>query len=181
MPGAGFRSRRGGHRASTRVDDARVDPGTIGAMRLHIAADHAGFELKQHLIAHLSQAGHDVVDHGAFEYDALDDYPPMCIAAAEAVAASHGAELGIVIGGSGNGEQLAANRVPGIRAALIWSVETAKLARQHNDAQIGSIGARMHSLEEATAIAEAFLAEPFSGDARHQRRIDLMKEYEGRR
>lgn len=152
----------------------------MGLMRIHIAADHAGFELKQHLIAHLSTTGHDVVDHGAVEYDALDDYPPMCIAAAEAVAASPG-DLGIVIGGSGNGEQLAANRVPGIRAALIWSVETAKLARQHNDAQIGSIGARMHSLEEATAIAEAFLAEPFSGDARHQRRIDLMTEYEARR
>ncbi|WP_296667493.1 ribose-5-phosphate isomerase [Demequina sp.] len=149
-------------------------------MRIHIAADHAGFELKQHLLGHLSQAGHEMVDHGAFEYDALDDYPPMCIAAAEAVAASPG-DLGIVIGGSGNGEQLAANRVPGIRAALIWSVETAKLARQHNDAQVGSLGGRMHSLEEATAIADAFVGEPFSGDERHQRRIDLMTEYEGRR
>ncbi|WP_062287691.1 ribose-5-phosphate isomerase [Demequina phytophila] len=150
-------------------------------MRIHIAADHAGFELKQHLIAHFAEAGHDVVDHGAHEYDALDDYPPMCIAAAEAVAASAGADLGIVIGGSGNGEQLAANRVTGIRAALIWSVETAKLARQHNDAQVGSLGGRMHSLEEATAIADAFIAEPFSGDERHQRRIDLMKDYEARR
>lgn len=149
-------------------------------MRIHIAADHAGYELKQHLIAHLAGAGHDVVDHGATEYDALDDYPPMCIAAAEAVAGTPG-DLGIVIGGSGNGEQLAANRVPGIRAALIWSVETAQLARQHNDAQVGSIGARMHSLEEATAIAQAFVDEPFSGDVRHQRRIDLMTEYEARR
>ncbi|WP_062381393.1 ribose-5-phosphate isomerase [Demequina pelophila] len=147
-------------------------------MRLHIAADHAGFELKQHLLAHFTQAGLEVVDHGAYEYDALDDYPPMCIAAAEAVAASAGEDLGIVIGGSGNGEQLAANRVPGIRAALVWSVETAKLARQHNDAQIGSLGARMHSLEEATAIADAFVAEPFSGDERHQRRIDRMMGYE---
>ncbi len=152
----------------------------MGAMRIHIAADHAGFELKQHLIGHLSEAGHEVVDHGAFEYDALDDYPPMCIAAAEAVAA-HPGDLGIVIGGSGNGEQLAANRVQGIRAALIWSVETAKLARQHNDAQIGSIGGRMHTLDEATAIADAFVGEPFSGDERHQRRIDLMTEYESRR
>ncbi len=152
----------------------------MGVMRIHIAADHAGFELKQHLIGHLTEAGHEVVDHGAFEYDALDDYPPMCIAAAEAVAASPG-DLGIVIGGSGNGEQLAANRVPGIRAALIWSVETAKLARQHNDAQIGSIGGRMHSLDEATEIADAFVNEPFSGDERHQRRIDLMTEYESRR
>ncbi len=153
----------------------------MGAMRIHIAADHAGFELKQHLVSHLTGAGHEVVDHGAYEYDALDDYPPMCIAAAEAVAASDGADLGIVIGGSGNGEQLAANRVTGIRAALIWSVETAKLARQHNDAQIGSIGARMHSLEDATAIADAFIAEPFSGDERHQRRIDLMKDFEAQR
>ena len=149
-------------------------------MRLHIAADHAGFELKQHLIEHFSKGGVDVVDHGAFEYDALDDYPSFCISAAEAVKESPG-DLGIVIGGSGNGEQLAANRVPGVRAALIWSEETAKLARQHNDAQVGSIGARMHSLEDATAIAEAFIAEPFSGDDRHQRRIDLMLDYEAGR
>ncbi|WNM28213.1 ribose-5-phosphate isomerase [Demequina capsici] len=149
-------------------------------MRLHIAADHAGFELKQHLIAHFGAQGVEVVDHGAFEYDALDDYPAFCIAAAEAVAQAPG-DLGIVIGGSGNGEQLAANRVAGIRAALIWSEETARLARQHNDAQIGSIGARMHSLDDATAIADAFVAEPFSHDARHQRRIDLMTEYEARR
>ncbi|MDN4472995.1 ribose-5-phosphate isomerase [Demequina zhanjiangensis] len=148
-------------------------------MRLHIAADHAGFELKQHLIQHFSDQGHDVVDHGAFEYDAQDDYPPFCISAAEAVLEAPG-DLGIVIGGSGNGEQLAANRVSGIRAALIWSEETARLARQHNDAQIGSIGARMHSLEEATAIADAFVGEPFSGDARHQRRIDLMLDYEAK-
>jgi len=149
-------------------------------MRIHVAADHAGFELKEHLRTHLADAGLDVVDHGAFEYDAQDDYPSFCLAAAEAVAAEPGS-LGIVIGGSGNGEQLAANRVPGIRAALIWSEETARLARQHNDAQVGSIGARMHSLEDATAIAEAFIAEPFSNDARHQRRIDEMTAYEQQR
>ncbi len=152
----------------------------MSAMRIHVAADHAGFELKEHLRAHFASEGHEVYDHGAFEYDAQDDYPAFCIAAAEAVVANPG-DLGIVIGGSGNGEQLAANRVPGIRAALIWSEETAKLARQHNDAQIGSIGARMHSLEEATAIADAFIAEPFSGDARHQRRIDEMTAYEAAR
>lgn len=149
------------------------------AMRIHLAADHAGFELKEHLRAHFAEAGHEVVDHGAFEYDASDDYPAFCIAAAEAVAAAPG-DLGIVVGGSGNGEQLAANRVRGIRAALIWSVETARLARQHNDAQIGSLGGRMHSLEEATAIADAFVAEPFSGDERHRRRIDQMLDYESR-
>jgi ribose 5-phosphate isomerase B len=145
-------------------------------MRIHIAADHAGFELKQHLISHLNGAGHEVVDHGAFEYDAQDDYPSFCISAAEAVVAEPGS-LGIVIGGSGNGEQLAANRVTGIRAALAWSTETASLARQHNDANVVGIGARMHSEEEATAIADAFVATPFSGDARHQRRIDEMMDY----
>ncbi len=149
-------------------------------MRIHIAADHAGFELKEHLKAHLAGRGHDVVDHGAAEYDAQDDYPSFCISAAEGVRAEP-ESLGIVIGGSGNGEQLAANRVAGIRAALIWSEETARLARQHNDAQVGSIGARMHSLEESTAIADAFVNEPFSGDERHQRRIDEMTAYESRR
>ena len=149
-------------------------------MRIHIAADHAGFELKEHLKAHFAEAGHEVVDHGAHEYDAQDDYPSFCIAAAEGVRDSAG-DLGIVIGGSGNGEQLAANRVTGIRAALIWSEETARLARQHNDAQVGSLGGRMHTLEEATRIADAFIAEPFSGDARHQRRIDEMTAYEAQR
>ncbi len=150
------------------------------AMRIHIAADHAGFELKEHLKAHFAEGGHDVVDHGALEYDALDDYPSFCISAAEGVYADSGS-LGIVIGGSGNGEQLAANRVTGIRAALIWSEETARLARQHNNAQVGSIGARMHSLDEAVAIADAFVAEPFSGEERHQRRIDEMSAYEDKR
>ncbi|GIG53401.1 ribose-5-phosphate isomerase [Demequina activiva] len=149
-------------------------------MRIHIAADHAGYELKEHLKAHLGEGGHEVVDHGAHEYDAQDDYPSFCIAAAEAVRAQSDT-LGIVIGGSGNGEQLAANRVTGIRAALIWSEETARLARQHNDAQVGSIGARMHSLDEAAAIADAFVSEPFSGDERHQRRIDEMTRYEQQR
>ncbi|WP_062070938.1 ribose-5-phosphate isomerase [Demequina sediminicola] len=149
-------------------------------MRIHIAADHAGFELKEHLKAHFSEAGHSVIDHGAHEYDALDDYPSFCIAAAEGVRDDAGS-LGIVIGGSGNGEQLAANRVTGVRAALIWSVEVAQLARQHNDAHVGSLGARMHSLDEATAIADAFINEAFSGDARHQRRIDEMSAYEANR
>ena len=158
--------------------DARA--GTMASMRIHFASDHAGFELKEHLRAHFAASGYEVVDHGAFTYDAQDDYPAFCIAAAEAVASAPG-DLGIVIGGSGNGEQLAANRVPGIRAALVWSVETAQLARQHNDAQVGSIGARMHSVDEATAIADAFVAEPFSGDARHQRRIDAMTAYEANR
>lgn len=149
-------------------------------MRLHIAADHAGFELKQHLIAHLTDAGHDVVDHGAFEYDSLDDYPSFCISAAEAVVSEPGS-LGIVIGGSGNGEQLAANRVPGVRAALAWNTEIASLARQHNDANVVGVGARMHTEAEATAIVESFVATDFSGDARHQRRIDEMMNYAPKR
>lgn len=149
-------------------------------MRLHIGTDHAGFELKNHLVEHLRSEGHDVVDHGAHVYDALDDYPAFCISAAEAVIAEPGS-LGIVIGGSGNGEQLAANRVAGIRAILAWSVETAKLGRQHNDANVVSVGGRMHTVEESTAIIEAFINEPFSGDERHQRRIDQMSAYEAAR
>src|SRR5690625_376322 len=130
-------------------------------MRIHIAADHAGFELKEHLLEHLRAGGHEVVDHGAYEYDEFDDYPPMCIAAAQAVVDEPGS-LGIVLGGSGNGEQIAANKVVGARAALAWNVEIARLARQHNDANVVALGARQHSRQEATRIVEAFLAEPFS-------------------
>ncbi|KAA1423767.1 ribose-5-phosphate isomerase [Mumia zhuanghuii] len=149
-------------------------------MRVHIGCDHAGFELKNHLVTHLRGQGHDVVDHGPAEYDALDDYPPFCIATGEAVVADPGS-LGIVIGGSGNGEQIAANKVDGVRAALAWSVETATLSRQHNDANVVAIGARMHTIDEATLLAETFLATPFSGDERHARRIDLLTAYEGSR
>jgi len=146
-------------------------------MRVHLASDHAGFELKQHLAEHLAAQGHDVVDHGAAAYDALDDYPPFCLAAGEAVAAEPGS-LGVVIGGSGNGEQIAANKVKGVRAALAWSIETARLGRQHNDANVVAVGGRMHSLEEATSFVEAFLAEPFSEDPRHLRRIEMLSAYE---
>lgn len=146
-------------------------------MRIHLAADHAGYELKTHLIGWLTDHGHEPVDHGAFEYDAQDDYPPVCVHAAEAVLADEGS-LGIVIGGSGNGEQIAANKVEGIRAALAWSPEIASLARQHNNAQVVSVGARMHTLDEATAIVDAFLTTPWSDEPRHQRRIDLLLDYE---
>lgn len=149
-------------------------------MRLHIATDHAGFELKELLLAHLKEAGHDVVDHGAHEYDAQDDYPSFCFAAAEAVVAEPGS-LGVVIGGSGNGEQIAANKVPGVRASLGYTPEIASLTRQHNDANVIGIGARMHTTEEAFAIVDAFVAEPFSGDPRHQRRIDQLSAYEAAR
>jgi len=146
-------------------------------MRVHLAADHAGYELKTHLLTWLAEHGYEPVDHGAFEYDALDDYPPFCVHAAQAVADEPGS-LGIVIGGSGNGEQIAANKVQGIRAALAWSTETASLARQHNNAQVVSVGARMHTQDEATAIVEAFLTTAWSEEPRHQRRIDLLLDYE---
>lgn len=146
-------------------------------MRIHIACDHAAFELKEALVSHLQEQGLEVIDHGAKEYDAEDDYPNTCIPCAEAVLADEGS-LGVVLGGSGNGEQMAANCVKGIRAALAWNLETAKLARMHNNAQIVSVGARMHELPQALAIVDAFIAEPFTGEERHQRRIDLMAQYE---
>lgn len=149
-------------------------------MRIHIAADHAGFELKSILIEHLSAAGHDVVDHGATTYDPEDDYPSVCFSAGEAVVAEPGS-LGIVIGGSGNGEQIAANKVPGVRAALAWDLATATLARNHNDANVVALGARKHSVDDAIDLVEAFLAEPFSDDPRHRRRIDQLAAYEASR
>lgn len=152
----------------------------MAPMRLHIGTDHAGFELKTYLAQHLKDAGYEVVDHGAYEFDPQDDYPGPCIAAAEGVAGDPGS-LGIVIGGSGNGEQLAANRVPGIRAILAWSLETAELGREHNNANVVSVGARMHSIEDATAIVEKFIETPFSEDPRHIRRIDEMTAYENSR
>lgn len=150
-------------------------------MRIHVATDHAGLEFSQTLQKHLLAQGHEVIDHGPAEYDALDDYPAFCINAALAVAHDHGSgvpALGIVFGGSGNGEQMAANKVTGIRAALVWSLATAELARQHNDANVISIGARQHSVDEAISFVDAFIAEPFSGDERHVRRIAQLAEYE---
>ena len=150
-------------------------------MRIHLATDHAGLEFSQFLQTHLSAAGHEVIDHGPVEYDALDDYPAFCINAALGVVRDQSAgvsALGIVFGGSGNGEQIAANKVAGARAALVWSVATAELARQHNDANVISIGARQHTLEEAVSFIDAFIAEPFSGDERHVRRIAQLAEFE---
>jgi len=152
--------------------------GRLAAMRVHLGSDHAGFELKEHLLARLTEAGHDVVDHGPPTLDPQDDYPPYCLAAATAVVLDGPAALGVVIGGSGNGEAIAANKVPGARCALAWSLETARLGRQHNDANVLSVGARMHTLDEALGFVRAFLAEDFSGDARHQRRIDMLSDYE---
>jgi ribose 5-phosphate isomerase B len=146
-------------------------------MRVHIGCDHAGFELKNHLVEHLTAAGHDVVDHGPAAYDAEDDYPPFCLRTAQAVVDDPGS-LGIVIGGSGNGEQIAANKVKGVRAVLAWSTETARLGREHNNANVISVGGRMHSEEEATGFIDTFLATDYSGEARHTRRIDMMSDYE---
>ena len=146
-------------------------------MRVHLGSDHAGFELKQHLTRWLSDRGYEVVDHGAATYDAEDDYPPFCLHTGLAVVADPGS-LGIVLGGSGNGEQIAANKVAGVRAALAWSDETARLARQHNDANVLAMGARMHTAEQATGFAEVFLTTEFSGEKRHARRIAMLASYE---
>ena len=153
-------------------------------MRIHIATDHAGLDFSKDLQAHLTQAGHVVVDHGPSVYDALDDYPSFCINAARAVVADLAAgveALGVVFGGSGNGEQIAANKVTGARAALVWNVSTAQLAREHNDANVISIGARQHTLEDAVLFIDTFIATPFSGEERHARRIAQLAEYEATR
>ncbi|GAA0387777.1 ribose-5-phosphate isomerase [Microbispora corallina] len=146
-------------------------------MRVYIGADHAGYELKNHLVSWLKDQGHDVVDCGPSVYDAEDDYPAFVLRAAAGVAGDP-ASLGVVIGGSGNGEQIAANKVRGIRAALAWSEDTARLSREHNDANVIGVGARMHTAEEATRFVEIFLATPFSGAERHARRIRQLSDYE---
>lgn len=146
-------------------------------MRIHVGADHAGYEAKNHLVETLRADGHQIIDHGPFEYDALDDYPPFCLRAAEAVATDP-ESLGIVLGGSGNGEQIAANKVRGVRAALAWSDETARLGREHNDARVLAIGARMHPIEDVVRFVSTFVTTPYSGEARHARRIDMLNRYE---
>lgn len=146
-------------------------------MKIHIGSDHAGLEFKGKIIDHLRSQGHIVEDHGPHVYDALDDYPVFCIPAAEATAQEPGS-FGIVLGGSGNGEQIAANKVEGIRAALVWSIDTAKLAREHNDANVISIGGRMHDEAFCLKLVDTFLATPFTGDERHVRRIGLISQYE---
>jgi ribose 5-phosphate isomerase B len=146
-------------------------------MRVHLGSDHAGYELKNHLAQWLTANGHQAVDCGPHIFDAQDDYPVFCLRTAERTAADPGS-YGIVIGGSGNGEAIAANKVKGVRAALAWSEETAALGREHNNANVVSIGARMHSADEATRFVAVFLATPFSGGERHIRRIDMLSDYE---
>jgi ribose 5-phosphate isomerase B len=150
-------------------------------MRIHIATDHAGMELSAFLVSELTKLGHDLVDHGPKVYDALDDYPGFCIAAAQAVVADQAAglpALGIVLGGSGNGEQIAANKVAGVRAALIWNADTAALARDHNDANVCALGARQHSQAEVLELVKIFVAKDFSNDERHVRRIGKIAHFE---
>src|SRR3954462_8531016 len=146
-------------------------------MRVFVGTDHAGLEFKDQLLRVLADAGHEPVDCGAFEYDAQDDYPPYCFEVGERTVAEPGS-LGVVRGGSGNGEQIAANKVPGVRAALVWNPSPAQLARQHNDADVVSIGSRPHSDEEATDLVLEFLRTPVSGDERRARRIGLVIDYE---
>ncbi|QDO89373.1 ribose-5-phosphate isomerase [Ornithinimicrobium ciconiae] len=146
-------------------------------MRIHIGGDHAAYELQRDLVTWLGEEGHEVIDHGPAGYDELDDYPVFVLRAAEAVADDPDS-LGIVLGGSGNGEQMAANKVTGIRAALAYNVELAQLSREHNDARVLSIGARMNTVEEAHEMVRAFVSTEFSGADRHQRRIDMMSAYE---
>ncbi|HEU0214531.1 MAG TPA: ribose-5-phosphate isomerase [Jiangellaceae bacterium] len=146
-------------------------------MRVHLGSDHAGFDVKNVVAEALRGDGHEVVDHGAFTFDEDDDYPVYCLRAAEAVAHDD-ASLGVVLGGSGNGEQIAANKVHGIRAALAWSADTARLSRQHNDARVVAVGARAHPVDEVVGFVRVFLTTAFSGDERHARRIVMLSHYE---
>ena len=146
-------------------------------MRVYLGSDHAGLELKQYLVRRLAERGDDVTDVGPVALDPEDDYPPYSVHTAARVVSDPGS-LGIVIGGSGNGEQISANKVPGVRAALAWSTEIARLARQHNDANVVALGARMHSAEEAWVMTTTFLDTPFSNEPRHVRRIAQVAAYE---
>jgi ribose 5-phosphate isomerase B len=157
--------------------EAVPDAAMISGMRVYLGSDHAGFELKARLVEHLTGLGHDATDCGAHTFDPEDDYPPPCITAAARAVADPGS-LAVVIGGSGNGEQIAANKVTGVRAALVWSEDTARLARQHNDANVISIGARNHPESDALHFVEVFLDTPFSEGDRHKRRIAMLAEYE---
>lgn len=144
-------------------------------MKIAVASDHAGFELKSAIAAHLSQAGHDVVDLGT-DSTAPVDYPIFCASCARAVVGGR-AELGIVVGGSGQGEQIAANKVHGARAALCHDEYTARLARQHNNANVLSLGARVTAETLALVLVDTFIGTAFDG-GRHQARIDQMSAIE---
>ena len=146
-------------------------------MRVFLGSDHAGYELKSRLIEWLAAKGHEPVDCGPADYASGDDYPPYVLRAAARTAAEPGT-FGIVIGGSGNGEVIAANKVRGVRAALVWSEETAVLGREHNDANVISLGARMHEAATAQRFVELFLTTAYSKEDRHTRRIEMISRYE---
>lgn len=146
--------------------------GQTGRMRVHIATDHAAFDLKQFLVKELTALGHEVVDHGAPTYDAQDDYPTFVIPAAEAVVADPGS-LGIVLGGSGNGEAIVANRVKGVRCGLCWNEQVAIWNRSHNDGNVLSIGERTVTQDEALHIVKVWLATEFEG-GRHLPRVQKI-------
>jgi ribose 5-phosphate isomerase B len=146
-------------------------------MRVHLGSDHAGFELKAAVAARLEELGHEPVDHGPAAFEAEDDYPPYVLAAAAATVADPGS-LGVVIGGSGNGEAIAANKVAGVRCALAWTDQTAQLGREHNDANVLSLGARQYPTADAVRFAELFVSTPFSNEPRHRRRIAMLADYE---
>jgi ribose 5-phosphate isomerase B len=146
-------------------------------VRVYLGSDHAGFELKASLISWLTQAGYEAVDCGPAALVDGDDYPPYVMRAASAAMADPGS-FGIVIGGSGNGEQIAANKIRGVRAAVAWNEETASLARLHNDANVLSLGARMYPIPDAIGFAKVFVETAFSGESRHVRRLDMITAYE---
>lgn len=149
--------------------------------RIHIGTDHAGLEASHAIIEHLRGQGYEVIDHGPSVYDPEDDYPAFCIATGQAVVTDQEAcvdALGIVLGGSGNGEQIAANKVIGVRAALVWNDSTARLARQHNDANVIALGARENTPDEILRFVDLFIREPFSEVDRHARRIAQIAVYE---
>jgi ribose 5-phosphate isomerase B len=143
--------------------------------RIAFGADHAGFDLKQHLVERLRAAGHEIIDHGTYSTESVD-YPAFCAAAARSVRDGE-ADLGIVLGGSGQGEQLAANKVRGVRAALCNCLYTARMARQHNDANVLSMGARVVGVGLAEEIVDTFISTPFEG-GRHARRVAQLTELE---
>jgi ribose 5-phosphate isomerase B len=144
-------------------------------MRIAIGADHAGFSLKEHLVATLTRLGHEVDDRGTFTNQPVD-YPPICADVARAVADGN-AERGIVLGGSGQGEQIAANKIRGVRAALCNDLYTARMSREHNDANVLAMGGRIVAFSLADEIAMVWLSTPFEG-GRHQRRVDQISELE---
>jgi ribose 5-phosphate isomerase B len=146
-------------------------------VRVYLGSDHAGFELKQRLVEHLTTLGHEPVDCGPHAYDAEDDYPPYVLLAATRAAGDPGS-AGIVLGGSGNGEAIAANKVPGVRCALAFSDDTARLAREHNNANCLSLGARMYDEATALRFVELFVSTPFSDEPRHVRRLAQLTGYE---